>query len=367
MVMWEFYPAYLEHFYHARPGMRDAGYDEQMAALVADHFCWPVDVGLRLRDLGCEVKICIPNAEPLQRAWCRENGNRFDEANWRYSIPIKQAKARTPDIMWMGVSSYEYYGACLRELKESVHKVFCWIASPFPADIDLSSVNCILTSHDNFVRKFRSMNRQCERMLPAFESNIQQVIGERRRNVDISFIGGLTDWHLRRREILAAVHETLGLNIWGYGVPRLFPITGIRSLLWRIRHAGDRAYLLSSAYRGGAWGMEMYEILAQSLINLNIHAEVAEGHAGNIRMFEATGMGSLLMTEDMHNITEMFAPGTEVVTYSSAEDLLEKARYYLGNKTALCSIAQAGQRRTLRDHTSRIRAEQLKDIFIKHL
>ena len=41
----------------------------------------------------------------------------------------------------------------------------------------------------------------------------------------------------------------------------------------------------------------MYEILRQSMLNLNHHIDVTGAYAGNARLFEATGVGTLLITD----------------------------------------------------------------------
>jgi spore maturation protein CgeB len=85
--------------------------------------------------------------------------------------------------------------------------------------------------------------------------------------------------------------------------------------------------------------------------------------AGNIRMFEATGVGTLLVTETASNLSQIFEPDQEVVTYRSKEEAVEKIRYCLAHENERRSIASAGQRRTLRDHNSRVRAQEVLRIF----
>jgi spore maturation protein CgeB len=46
-----------------------------------------------------------------------------------------------------------------------------------------------------------------------------------------------------------------------------------------------------------------------------------------MRLYEATGAGALLLTDDGTNLPELFEPGREVVVYSDAEDLVDTARH----------------------------------------
>jgi spore maturation protein CgeB len=86
-----------------------------------------------------------------------------------------------------------------------------------------------------------------------------------------------------------------------------------------------------------------------------------------MRLFEATGAGACLMTDRKVNLAEMFEPDVEVVTYSSVEECSEKVRYLLDHDSERESIAAAGQRRVLRDHTFENRARFLNDLITQAL
>jgi spore maturation protein CgeB len=86
-----------------------------------------------------------------------------------------------------------------------------------------------------------------------------------------------------------------------------------------------------------------------------------------MRMFEATGVGSCLLTEHMDRMAELFEPDKEVVTYKSAEECVEKALYLLDNRAERAAIARAGQDKTLRDHNFTVRAHELDEFIQKWL
>lgn len=98
-----------------------------------------------------------------------------------------------------------------------------------------------------------------------------------------------------------------------------------------------------------------------------MHGEVAGNSAGNIRLFEATGMGTCLVTDYKDNIHELFEPEKEIVTYRSAEECIDKIKWLLNHPDDMEKIAKAGQQRTLRDHTIAKRAAQLNEIISRHL
>ena len=111
----------------------------------------------------------------------------------------------------------------------------------------------------------------------------------------------------------------------------------------------------------------MYNILHTSLITLNHHVDVAGDYAGNVRLFEATGTGTLLVTDWKTNLHKMFVPGKEVVAYRSPEECVEMVQYYLEHDEERGAIAHAGQQRTLRDHTYYQRMQEFEAIVRKYL
>jgi spore maturation protein CgeB len=183
-----------------------------------------------------------------------------------------------------------------------------------------------------------------------FEPSLLDRLGEVRKPVDVSFVGTLFRAHASRQRWLDYVCRRTQVEIWAHdidGLPKNSPIFD---------------YL-----RGTAWGAEMYRILRGSLITLNHHIDMAQSYANNMRLFEATGVGTLLITDWKQNLEEMFDPGKEVAAYRSPQECVEFVQYYLEHESERAAIAQAGQQRTLRDHTYYHRAQELADIVRKRL
>jgi spore maturation protein CgeB len=86
-----------------------------------------------------------------------------------------------------------------------------------------------------------------------------------------------------------------------------------------------------------------------------------------MRLFESTGVGTLLLTDWKENLGEIFVPGKEVVAYRTAEECLELLKYYLNHEEARASIARNGQRRTLGEHNYLQRMGEFVEIVGKYL
>jgi spore maturation protein CgeB len=109
--------------------------------------------------------------------------------------------------------------------------------------------------------------------------------------------------------------------------------------------------------------MEMFRVLYESRVALNRHIGVAEQYANNMRLYEATGVGTLLLTDEKTNLPELFVPGREVATYRDEDELVERVNHYLSHDDERRAVAAAGQARTLAEHTYRHRMEELLAIL----
>jgi spore maturation protein CgeB len=112
----------------------------------------------------------------------------------------------------------------------------------------------------------------------------------------------------------------------------------------------------------------MYNTLFKSKITITGHiTSVAGQYANNMRLYEATGVGALLITDHKKNLSYIFEPGKEVITYRSPEECVEKIKYYLENEKEREKIAKAGQRRTLSEHTYLNRMKEHIGIVEKYI
>jgi spore maturation protein CgeB len=355
-----YYPAFLEQYYRARPGLARKPYREQLAALIdrcfgtADAYSW------HLNELGHEAIDLVANCAPLQLRWAAERRGPGRLRRMLAHAPlISRVLARDPVLQEIAIAQIEaqpsevvyvqnlsfFNRANLDLLRGQGRLLVGQISSEPPADEQLRGFDLLLTSFPHFVERFRSRGVDSELLQIGFYERVLDRLRDRRtdpgpdaqRPHALSFVGGVDPRYSQHRagaELLERVAAELPLEVWGYGAEGL---------------AADSA--LCRAYRGEAWGIDMYRVLARSRIVVNRHGPVAAGYANNMRLFEATGAGAMLVTEAAPNLADYFEPGHEVVTYDGPADLMEKLRHYLEHDRERIAIATAGQQRTLRDHT----------------
>jgi hypothetical protein len=111
-------------------------------------------------------------------------------------------------------------------------------------------------------------------------------------------------------------------------------------------------------------GTEYYGLIGNSRISLNRHRDEKEDY-GNLRVFEATGMGSCLVTDRGREMKDYFVADKEIVTYESSEEAIEKIQYLQDHEEERTAIAEAGKNRTLADHTVANRCQMIHEVVSK--
>ncbi|MBI5922466.1 MAG: glycosyltransferase [Betaproteobacteria bacterium] len=369
LIVDTYYPSFLAWFYGTNSAIQRSAYDAQIEALVDQCFGTADFYSRHLNALGCEVQDLIVNCAPLQTRWARENQFSFQEWSLRiphraYRIPllgnllarlpglldiaIEQVKTFAPDILYCQDLSFFPPGV-LNTLKEHAKLIVGQIACPLPPSHFLQPYDLILTSFPHYVPRLRQLGIASEYFRIGFDSRVLEKLGAVEKNLPVSFVGGISRNHGKAISTLEYLADATPIEFFGYGAS----ILNSRSPILRKHH-------------GEVWGLDMYRVLARSQVTLNRHIDVAENNANNMRLYEATGVGALLITDRKDNLGELFAADKEVVVYSSREEAAELIKHYLANPEEAIAIAKAGQLRTLSEHTYAHRMRELVPILKRY-
>jgi spore maturation protein CgeB len=348
LIVDPYYPAVLDALYVARPGLSDATYDEQWRAVMDLAFGTSDAYSHHLAGLGHTAHEVVTNCRPLQLAWARAHAPRLARLPWRLAasaIVLAQARALGADVVY-AQSIGAVHPLVLRQLQRGGRLLVGQIASAVPAGDLLRRYDLILTSFPHFVDR---LGVRAELFRIGFDERILSKVAGAPAH-DVVFVGQLGGAaHRAGNEIVEAAARRLPVDVWGPGEEEWPPGSPFRA-----RH------------HGLAWGIDMYRVLAGSRIALNRHIAASEGHANNMRLFEATGAGTMLLTDERLDLDQLFEPGRELVTYAGADDLVEKARWYLEHEGERATVAAAGQARTLASHTYAVRMRELVEILERY-
>lgn len=83
----------------------------------------------------------------------------------------------------------------------------------------------------------------------------------------------------------------------------------------------------------------------------------------NMRVFETLSTGSLLLTNWVPTLEELFKDGKHLVTYKTLDEMVEKAKYYIERDEEREKIAKAGHKEFLAHHTYKKRVEEVLNLI----
>jgi hypothetical protein len=388
------YPAYNSHFYGNRPNLAEADFETQRAVLSSDYFSSGQSLSLALQSLGYEVLEIYPKLQAFQRAWARSEGlNDSDPIN---DLIVAQVKRSKPEILL-----YEHYDAALlqriRNEIDSIKFVIGWEGSALSSGRAWPHLNAIVSCAPETVEHLRGLGLRSELVGHAFDGRINQLLAPTREVIPTSFVGSIVRrnrFHLERERLLLEMVRQIPIQIFsptmevrwqdyvkaavaggayvGMRVMSFVRLSGYAKKRFALVRQADRFAsvprtpvhpVLLNHSRPGVYGLDFFQVIRDSLISLNIHADSSPRFASNMRLYEATGVGSCLLTDWRPNLNQLFDTDKEVVSYRSAAEAVEKARWLLDHPTDRAEIARRGQERTLRDYTFLQQARRLDEII----
>jgi spore maturation protein CgeB len=350
-----FYSEYLSRWYQQHPELASQSYDKQTEMLFGDGFAASHLFSLELKRFGCESRCIVANCEPMQKAWAREHGYEISGRNWSMEILKKQVDHYRPDILYC-CDPITFDSRFIRLLAARPPLVVGWRAASIPAWSDFTEFDLFLSSDPVSPEICKKQGARATRhFLPGFPTWIADAVRGEPKVHDLVFCGQFSHEHMRR--VSLAEQLSLYAQQTGDFSPAFFIH---KAADWKFQYAGPFV-------KPERWGLDLYREIRRGRIGFNNVIDFAKGESGNMRQFEVTGCGTLLLTEYHDSLLEHFTPGREIETYASFEELVEKIKFYTNNDAAREEIAKRGQERCLREHGMLNRTQQLVDILSQFL
>jgi spore maturation protein CgeB len=368
--------------YRRQPGLGNAPYAAQMAARNASLFGLADFYSKNFAALGHPAAEIHVNNPRLQAAWARGHGMAIEPAEeataerpalpgWleRAVTPFKpilrplarkvglspkldtqaenillaQIEEFRPDLV-LNQDVFHVDTRLARRIKSIGSPILIGQVGIEPSrGEDWSVYDLMISQLLTTVKFFRAHGVRAEVNHLAFEPAILDALpAAPAPDIDVSFVGSISVDHQQRIALLEAVAERYDFKLWG-NHPQALPASSP----------------LHRCFQGEVWGADMYQVLQRSRITLNSHIDLAGREAGNMRLFEATGVGAFLLTDFKDNLDTLFAPDREVAVWRSIGECLKSIDQYLRDDDGRAAIARAGQARTMAQHTYRHRATEI--------
>ncbi|GJQ62976.1 MAG: hypothetical protein SCALA702_20290 [Melioribacteraceae bacterium] len=351
-----FYHPYLNFLYESNSGLSEQSYEEQNEKLIYDGFSGSHMIAPHLKSIGYDAWLVIANALPAQMRWMKENGIPLqNKDNAVYEIVFRQIEKFKPDVLYLS-DPITFDSRFVKILPYKPKLVLGWRAASIPPQSDFTEFDLMLSNHRESIEEAVKRGvKATERFSPGMPSFIMETTKATPKNFDIVFSGQVSEEHKKRRALLETIVKLCEIN------PQ------IKLGLFIPEMHGPIPESLRKYNFGARWGMDMYKALASGKIVFNAHIDLVSNEAANMRMFETTAVGSLLLTERYDNINTFFEPDKEIGVYGDEKEMIEKIAYYLENQEILQTIAENGQKRCMRDHSMVNRISIYEAIIRKYL
>jgi len=181
------------------------------------------------------------------------------------------------------------------------------------------------------------------------------------RDFDVTFVG--QKYGNRPMYIRHLVDARINVHVWGphwQDSPPHAPVwkmVGKRAKQWLLNRETRPVDVPRDRVGPPLTDEEYVKLYSRSKISLGFSGVAEFPSRGEpikqvrLRDCEATMSGAFYLVEYFEELAEFFEPDKEIVCFNDADELVDKARYYLAHDTERNRIREAGMRRARSEHT----------------
>jgi hypothetical protein len=282
------------------------------------------------------------------------------EANPDYRLRngrlLEKVRAFKPDVLWMVGDNRVIYPETLVTIKRDTGCKIIYSTGISPVVFSLPIerraarlYDLVLVNDYYHGIQWLELGAKCMECLPvsacdpAFHHPYDLSEAERKvYTCDIAFVGTLVPDHLYSQRVSALE----ALRDFDLGI-------------WSVHDVPDS---LKGNFRGYALGEDMLEVFSAAKITVNIHGDFMR-YGGNMRLFEAAGVGIFQIADDLPGVHEWFTQGETIVTFHDLDDLRTKVTYYLEHADEREAITQRAQAHVYQVHTYDQRMARVEELI----
>lgn len=276
---------------------------------------------------------------PVQRIWAREHGIKSRAS--LSDILKAQIEEHRADVFY-NLDATGWDSTLIKGLPGCVKKTVAWHAAPF-RDTQFSDYDLVVCNFPSILAALKEQGCRTEHFFPAHDPVLEPFAACLDRPIDVLFVGGYSRHHGRRAAVLEAVASLSGDYNIVYHLDRSRLCRLAESPFGRLLPLAKhrRPDAIREITNSPVFGLDLYKALSAAKIVLNGAIDMAGIDRGNMRCFEASGSGALLLSDE-GVYPEGMRDGQTIVTYNSPEHAVKQARALLEASETRLAIARAG-------------------------
>lgn len=279
--------------------------------------------------------------ERLQRKWAEEKGMKYKNPKDTLYAQIEEF---SPDVIY-NLQPIYFSVDEIRNIPGTPKKI-CWFAAPTKKQLDFSAYDARLTNFQLDLNKTEGIQHKNLHFYPAIDSYMNTIGKNEKRDTDILFYGQyVKDYFTKRNKLINQLVDFKSkYNIKVHLLHSIIdkPIVNIPYIRRKLRKVIFPPQNILQRNNGALFGADLYDAISKSKIVINADADFAGEYKFNMRNFETTGCGAMLLS-DKGIYPEGFVEGDSYVEYEGFDNLMEKATYYLENEEERLRIANKGR------------------------
>jgi len=371
-----YYPEYLDIIYKKNPDLKYYSYSKQLSFLHADFYKWSDVWKVTLEETGkYECLDYILNAEFLQKKWAEENNISYNKENWIEDIFEKQIEYFKPNIIFVNDIPFitPEFRKRIKKNNTDLKLFIGWDGIAINDHQRFEGCDMILSCLESVIEYYKQHGYKGYYFQYGFDNRINSRIISNSCKYNFTFSGSLYGWknyHLNRLQLIKQLAVKTPIQIFTSYVQNNWGLF-TRMQLGKIRRFQFKEYLqdyyMGKRIKPPVFGMELFQLLHDSKITFNSHIDSAGSKAANIRLYEATGVGTCLLTDYKDNLNDIFEIDKEIVAYKNIDEAIEKVNYLLNNDNVRISIANAGMKKTITKYSIQKRIIEFEEFLSLHI
>ena len=316
-----------------------------------------------------DVEIVVGNSYQLQSLWFKEffskKKNKFD----KNLILKEQINFFKPEVVLF--QNIKTFVEMHEFIKQKNIKSIVYDGVGHNLEFVAKNANIIFSCLNSSINYYQQFTNKCLYLPHGFDETINF---ETKSRDNLIFIGQVSNKdHFNRAIFLDSINNKFKIKLWLGKKPGFLRL--LKNIIYNIFLKKNLflcikyLFSLNRLYKnnlGNLYGIDMYKELNKSLITINYHIDKVGDEAANMRIFESTGSGICLLTENKKNLKNFFDIDKEVVVFNNTDEAISKIDFFLKNKNSALKIGMKAKEKTLIAHKISDRWKELENFLINH-